>query len=145
MIVYFDTNVLVAASVRAHPHHGPASHLLHAARSGQVKGCVSTHGLAEFYSVLTRTLFKPRIQPSDAGRFVDDNILPWCELIPLGADDYKEVLRSSVSRGLVGGAIFDMLHLRAAGKANCDRIYTFNIREFQSLAPPELASKIVVP
>ncbi len=38
-----------------------------------VRVCISTHGLAEFYSVLTRAPFTPRIHPTEAGRFLDDD------------------------------------------------------------------------
>jgi predicted nucleic acid-binding protein len=50
---YLDTNVLIAASVREHKHHVQAFDLVKAVKDGGVKGCISTHGLAEFYSVIT--------------------------------------------------------------------------------------------
>jgi hypothetical protein len=35
--------------------------------------------------------------------------------------------------------------LRCAQKADCDRIYTFNVKDFRSLAPAGLAEKIAAP
>jgi predicted nucleic acid-binding protein len=142
---YLDTNILVAASIEDHQHHTQAFHLIKAAKDGAVKGCISTHGLAEYYSVITRTPFTPRVHPAEAGRFLDDNILPYFELVALSVGDYKAVLRWCANAGLIGGGIFDALHLRSAQKANCDRIYTFNLKEFRSLAPAELIDKIASP
>ena len=145
MKVYLDTNILVAASVQEHPHHEQSFDLVRAVKKGAVEGFITTHGLAEFYSVLTRAPFTPRIHPAEAGRILGDNILPYFELIALSAKDYKAVLRASTNAGLIGGTVFDVLHLHGARKAGCDRIYTFNVKEFRSLAPADFAAKIAAP
>jgi predicted nucleic acid-binding protein len=143
--IYLDTNVLVAASVQGHQHHVQSFDLLSAVKDGTFQGCISTHGLAEFYSVLTRAPFTPRVHPIEAGQFLDDNILPYFELVTLSADDYKAILRSCSIAGLIGGVVFDALHLHSAQKAGCDRIYTFNVKDFRSLAQPDSAAKITAP
>jgi predicted nucleic acid-binding protein len=143
--VYLDTNILIAASVQEHQHHVQSFDLVKAVKEGSIEGCIGTHGLAEFYSVLTRAPFTPRVHPTEAGRFLDDNIFPYFELIALSADDYKAVLRSSTNAGLIGGVVFDALHLHSAQKAGCDRIYTFNVKDFRFLAPAGLADKIAAP
>ena len=112
---------------------------------GTVEGCISTHGLAEYYSVITRAPFTPLVHPSEAGRFLDENVLPYFELIPLSVDDHKAVLRSCTAAGLIGGIVYDKLNLYAAEKAGCDRIYTFKVKDFRALAFPELAAKISAP
>ena len=145
MRVYLDTNVLVAASVEQHQHHLQSFDLVKAVKEGTIEGCISTHGLAEFYSVLTRAPFTPRVHPTEAGRFLDDNVLPYFELIALSASDYKAVLRSCASAGLIGGVVFDALHLHSAQKAGCDRIYTFNVKDFRFLAPSDLADRVAAP
>jgi predicted nucleic acid-binding protein len=142
---YLDTNVLVAASIQEHRHHVQAFDLVKRVKEGALQGCISTHGLAEFYSVLTRAPFTPRVHPSEAGRFLDDNVLPYFELTALSVNDYKAVLRSCSAAGLIGGMVFDALHLHSAQKAGCDRIYTFNVRDFRALAPSGLAGKIGAP
>ena len=145
MRVYLDTNVLVAASVQEHQHHLQSFDLVKAVKEGTFEGCISTHGLAEFYSVLTRAPFTPRVHPAEAGRFLNDNILPYFELIALSAEDYKAVLRSCASAGLIGGVVFDALHVHSAQKSGCDRIYTFNVKDFRFLAPADLVDKITAP
>ena len=145
MKIYLDTNVLVAASIQEHQHHLQSFDLVKAVKEGAYEGCISTHGLAEFYSVLTRAPFTPRVHPAEVGRILDDNILPYFELISLSAGDYKAVLRSSTNAGLIGGVVFDALHLHSAQKAGCDRIYTFNVKDFRSLATADLADKVAAP
>jgi predicted nucleic acid-binding protein len=142
---YLDTNVLVAASVSDHPHHGKSFDLLKAIRDRAITGCVSTHGLAEFYSVITRAPFRPRVHPAEAGRLLDENILPWFGLVELSPGDYRATLKSCSEVGLAGGIVFDALHVCAAKKAACDYIYTFNVRDFRAIAPEELKSRIATP
>ena len=145
MKVYVDTNILVAASVQDHQHHAPAFELVRKIKEGRIQGCISAHGLAEFYSVLTRAPFSPRVHPAEAGRFLEDNILPHFELVTLSAHVYKTVLKASARAGLVGGVVFDALHLHCAQKAACDRIYTFNVKDFRAVAPHDLQHNITAP
>lgn len=145
MRAYLDTNILVAASVQGHPHHSPAFALVESVKTGSIRGCVSTHGLAEYYSVLTRAPFSPRVHPADAGRFLEENVLPWFDVVEILTDDYCAVLRSCAVGGLIGGIVFDALHLHCARKSECDRIYTFNVRDFRAIAPKDLEDKITAP
>jgi len=108
--VYVDTNILVAASVQEHQHHAQAFELVRKIKEGALQGYIITHGLAEFYSVLTRAPFSPRVHPAEAGRFLEDNILPHFELVALSPHDYKAVLSICAKAGLVGGVVFDALH-----------------------------------
>ena len=64
-------------------------------KEGALQGYIITHGLAEFYSVLTRAPFSPRVHPAEAGRFLEDNILPHFELVALSPHDYKAVLSTA--------------------------------------------------
>jgi hypothetical protein len=102
-------------------------------------------GLAEFYSVLTRAPFTPRVHRAEAGRFLGDNILPYLELIALASKDYKDVLPSCADAGSIGGVVFDALHLRCAQKGGCDRIYSLKVKDFRSLARPILPIKLPRP
>ena len=59
--------------------------------------------------------------------------------------DYKIVLRSCALAGLIGGIVFDCLHLHCSQKAKCDRVYTFNVKDFRALAPSGFTNKIASP
>jgi predicted nucleic acid-binding protein len=55
----FDTSVLVAAMVEAHPNHTAALPWLQRAKPGLVTGLVAAHSLAELYAVLTTLPIQP--------------------------------------------------------------------------------------
>jgi hypothetical protein len=46
-------------------------------------------------------------------------------------------MRMTASRGLDGTAIRDALGLIGAHKAECEKLLTFNLRNFRSLAPED--------
>ena len=85
MKAYFDTTVLVAASVESHPHHAQALSTLLAVHNKTVTGCVSGRGLSELYAVLTRARFTPPIYPLEAWTIISANVLRNFEIITLTA------------------------------------------------------------
>lgn len=142
---YFDTSVLVPAAVTKHPHNGPALAVLEELVSRKHRGVISAHSLTEVYSVLTRTPFKPPLYPSEAWQIIEQMILSYMELVTLTAKEYREVVLRCAASGWAGGKVHDAVHLRCAQKADCDRIYTFNVKDFRALAPDGLAEKIAAP
>jgi predicted nucleic acid-binding protein len=72
-------------------------------------------------------------------------VLPRMELVTLAAKEYKEVVHECAVGGWAGGRIHDAVHLRCAQKASADRIYTFNVKDFRSLASSSLADRIAAP
>ncbi len=142
---YFDTSVLVPAAVTRHPHNAPALAVLEELVSRKHRGFISAHSLTEFYSVLTRTPFKPPLYPSEAWQIIEQMVLPNMELVTLTAKEYKEVVHECAVGGWAGGRIHDAVHLRCAQKVNADRIYTFNVKDFRSLASGGLAERIAAP
>ena len=142
---YFDTSVLVPAAVARHPHNAPALAVLEELVNRKHHGYISAHSLTEVYSVLTRTPFKPPLYPSEAWQIIEGMILPHMELVILTPKEYQDVVRHCAVNGWVRGRIHDVVHLRCAQKAECDRIYTFNVKDFRALAPSELAERISAP
>jgi predicted nucleic acid-binding protein len=96
---------------------------------------ISTHGLAEVFAVLTGTPFPSRLSPAEAWQILQENVLQLFEVQSLSRADYTDVLRKCAAQGLSGGPVFDAIHLHAARKANCARIYTFNVDDFRRVAP----------
>lgn len=66
---------------------------------------------------------------------IEQNILPLFEIEELGMADYSSLLRGLASDGLAGGQVYDAVHLQAARKAKCSKIYTFNVSDFRRIAP----------
>ncbi len=145
MKLYYDTSVAVACCVEGHPHHAAASAAFERLARDKHTGVISAHGLAEVYSVLTRTPFTPPVFPNEAWRLVEHNLLPLLSLATLRADEYRRALEECADRGWAGGRVYDLLHLKCAAKEKCDRIFTFNVRHFRELAPKELADRICSP
>jgi predicted nucleic acid-binding protein len=142
---YFDISVPVPAAVLTHPHNGPALAILEELVKQKHQGFVSAHSLTEFYPVLTRTPFKPPIYPSEAWDIIGDMVLPHMQLVTLTAKEHQDVVRDCAANGWAGGKIHDAVHLRCAQKAECDRVYTFNVKDFRSLASSILFAKISSP
>jgi predicted nucleic acid-binding protein len=144
MKAYFDTTVLVAASVASHPHHTQAVTAVRAVANKKVTGYVSGHGLCELYAVLTRTPFHPPVHPMEAWKIISENVLAHFEILTLSAGMYRAILQEYAEKGWIGGRIYDALHLRCAKKAACERIYTFDLKHFCELAP-DLRNRICAP
>ena len=144
MKIYIDTNIVVADAVDNHPHNANAASLF---REIQVRGwtpVISTHGLAEVYSILTGAPFYPRISPAVAWQIIEENILASFEIEPLIRSDYTKIVRECAISGCIGGRVYDAIHVHAARKAKCERIYTFNVQDFRQIAP-DLVDRIMAP
>jgi predicted nucleic acid-binding protein len=135
MKVYFDTAILVAASVSDHPHHSQGIAALRMVRNKEIVGHVSGHSLAEVCAVLTRTPFTPPVYPAEAWKLLSENIIPFFEIVALTPAIYRETIQECSESGWTGDRIYDALHIHCAKNAGCDLIYTFNVRHFRQLAP----------
>ncbi len=143
MKVLFDTSILVAAFEVSHPRHGVCLPWLQRVQKKEIDGYLSTHTLAELYSVLTRLPVRPSISPAIAQRLIDQN-LHLFEAIPLTADDYQQAIVCMVRLNLTGGGIFDALIAQAALKAEVDILLTLNPNHFNRLGQ-DLAQRVQVP
>jgi len=128
----FDTSVIIAALLPKHPSHMPCFLKLQAAELSQIQGCLSTHSLAEIYSVMTRIPSQPRVSPKEA-QLLLESCLRFLKVISLEAADYQIAIAQMVACGLPGGAIFDALIAQAAIKASADRLFTLNPGHFTRL------------
>lgn len=144
MRVFFDTNVLVAASEQTHPHHGPAFQALSRVATKKDEGCMSVHSIAETYAALTRLPVQPRIHPAEAARMIADNIVPNFQMMPISRKDYLEALKTVADGGWSGAKIYDALILGCAARSGAERIYTFNLADFKQLGP-NLIDRICAP
>ena len=145
MDIFFDTTVLVAASVQSHPHYAQARAALLRVTAGQDKGFMGLHSIAEVFAALTRLPVQPRIHPVEAARIVTENILPHFEFLSIGKEDYMEALNTMASGGWISAKIYDVLLLHCAARCAVERIYTFNLGDFRQLAPIGQQEKICAP
>ncbi|MDV2995423.1 MAG: tRNA(fMet)-specific endonuclease VapC [Chroococcidiopsis sp. SAG 2025] len=143
MRVLFDTSVLVAAILVSHPQHPACFARLKAAESRQVLGFVSTHSLAEIYSVMTRLPVQPRITPHQAQSAIAD-VSQYLEIVPLLSDEYLAAIAQMVAINVPGGGIFDALIAQAALKAHVNILLTLNPNHFTRLGNA-IANLVQVP
>ena len=143
MKVLYDTSVLIAALLVNHPNHCLALPKLEMAQRHEVHGYVSTHTLAELYSVMTRLPEPLRVSPDEALSAIAD-LLKYIEAVPLQAKDYEVAISQMAALKLSGGGVFDALIARAAVKANVDCLLTLNPKDFIRLGEA-IAALVQVP
>jgi predicted nucleic acid-binding protein len=97
--------------------------------------CTSAHALAECYATLTALPLRRRISGPEALRLIEVNFIQRLKVISLTQGDYLKALRLVAGLGRTSGQIYDALHLTAAKKEGCERLYTYNHRHFQGLDP----------
>jgi predicted nucleic acid-binding protein len=144
MKVLFDTSVLIAAIVEAHPMHSHAFPWLKRAKLLEFEMLVASHTLAELYAVLTTLPVSPRIAPDIAKRLINKNIEATAKIISLSSHDYIRIIENLADSGLSGGVIYDALIVKAAQKSGADKILTFNIDDFKRVWP-EGETHLLVP
>lgn len=106
----FDTSAAVALLIRSHTAHAPVRR--HAAGRDLV---LTSHSLAETYSVLTRLPGDARVSPADAVRLLEANFGP---ALPVPASEVSGLPAVLAPLGIAGGAVYDALvglAARAAG------------------------------
>jgi predicted nucleic acid-binding protein len=141
--ILFDTSVIVAASLSQHPSHTPCFAQLQQAKARQYQGYLSTHSLAEIYSVLTRMPSQPKLSPQNVQSLIDRN-LQFLTPITLETADYQAAIAQMTALNLPGGGIYDALIARAAAKVTADRLMTLNPKHFTRL-DPAIAQIVFVP
>jgi predicted nucleic acid-binding protein len=140
-VILLDTSVLVAIAQVTHSHHRPSLELWNGL--GQRKTVVSTHTLAETYATLTAMTPSLRLTPQ-AALLTIDAFLNRLTPVSLSFEEYMETLKRTAALGHTSGMIYDALHLACARKVDAQQIFTWNVRNFRSLAP-DLASRITTP
>jgi len=133
--VLFDTSVLVAALVEAHPMHQRALPWMQRAKAGEITMVVTSHSVAKLYAVLTALPVQPRITAALAWQLIHENIARAATMIALSWGDYRAVIKQLPRGGIVGGVIYDALIVRAAQKARAARLVTLNPTDFQRVWP----------
>lgn len=130
--VLFDTSVIIAALLPKHPNHISCFAQLQSAELNQTQGYLSTHSLAEVYSVMTRMPSQPRISPQAAQSLLE-RCLQYLESVSLETGDYQAALAQMAALNLPGGGIFDALIAQAALKVSADQLLTLNPNHFTRL------------
>ena len=73
-----------------------------------------------------------------------EELAPRFTMVALTAQEYLSAIETAAHLRIAGVTIYDALLLKCARKVNAERIYTWNLRHFQLIAP-DLAERIVTP
>jgi predicted nucleic acid-binding protein len=145
MKILLDTSVLVASVLEKHPFHAPAFAVLDRVQSGKDEGFIAAHSLAEMYSTLTKLPVPFRHSPEQALLSIEENVLKHFKISVLTGHDYIALIREAALTGIQGGAVYDAVLLRSAGKMELDRIYTLNLKHFEAVARQEQRRLLCAP
>lgn len=135
MRVMFDTSVLVPSLAQNHPRHVQAVGWLDAVTDGRLVLVLTSHALAETYSVLTSIPLKPRLSPKTVWTALSMSVVNCATFVDLERRDYAAVIERLVASGVGGGLIYDGLIARAAERAGVDQLVTFNTSHFEMVWP----------
>jgi predicted nucleic acid-binding protein len=145
MKVFLDTNILIAASVRQHPHFIRADAVFNNCMKGKFKAVIHAHSLLEFHSAATRLPKGLAMHPDQVTQILEQGILPFVECMTLSPQKIINTQKLAGAMGIVGGVIYDLYLLQAAIASKADKIFTFNLKHFQSLAPEDFRDRITAP
>jgi predicted nucleic acid-binding protein len=142
--VLFDTNIIVAPLSEAHEVYDRCKPWFDRAQIDRtIEGLISTHSLAECYSILTRLPPPYLISPATVDRLLTENLTQFTR-VSLTAEDYQAAIKKVVQLSISGGGIYDALIAQAALKANVDALLTFNFKHFIRLGI-EVAQLVQIP
>ena len=142
MKVFLDTSVLVASVVQNHESHARAYGILDRVQTGKNEGFVAAHSLAEMYAVLTRLPALLRHTPEQALLSIEENVVKHFKIATLIGSDYIVLIREAALSGIQGGTIYDALLLRCAAKTGVEKVFTLNLKHFQTIAPKNIGLQI---
>jgi predicted nucleic acid-binding protein len=145
MKVFLDTNVLVASVVQGHESHARAFAVLDRVQSKKDEGAISAHSLAEMYAILTKLPPPKRHSPEQALLSIEENVVKHFKISSLTGSECIALIREAALSGVRGATIYDAVLLKCAEKAEPEKIFTFNLRHFQNVAPKNIGSQIVAP
>ena len=135
MKTLFDTSLIVAALVDAHPMHERAFPWVKRSKAKEFELIVAGHTLAELYAVLSTLPIKPRISPSVTWRLIHENIESTAKIVSLTPTEYVSIIKRMSNSGMVGGTIYDALIAKVAQKSRVERLITLNIEHFKRVWP----------
>jgi len=133
---FFDTSALVPAVTEQLANHTAAHARFVRELKREPRPCCSTHTLAECYATLTALPLPKRISGAEAARLIEANFVNRLEIVDLTAEDYQAAIRLCADLDRASGQIYDALHLTAAVKSECARLFTYNLKHFSGLTLP---------
>lgn len=140
--ILFDTSALIALYIHNHPNHENClNYFLDQGKKG-ANFFLCSHSAAEFYRNITSGRKYLSYTPSQAHKLINQAINIYFEPVTLDYSDYVKVIEIMKKLSLHGAVVYDGLIARAAEKAECKQIVTYNVQDFQRIWPLTSANLI---
>ncbi len=131
---FLDTSVLLAGLVEMGDGSAAAISILDAVAGGAVpRPLTAWHCCLEFYSVATRLPAGLRLEPEQARRLLEEEVLRRFEVCDLPAAARSGFLADAAGERVSGGRVYDAHIAEAARLAGADVVVTDNRRHFVTL------------
>lgn len=130
-----DTSWMVALVCAWHEHHPRALLIVQSRLSGGERLFLAAPAIAEAYAVLTRLPPPHRLSAKDAWSLLSQNFQRRGKTVSLDAAEYWSAIEEAQGRGIAGGRFYDFLIGCCARKCQAKTILTFNVEDFQAIAP----------
>jgi len=138
-----DTSVIVAALLSWHERHEDAFRALEALLASNDGIVLPAPALVEAYSVMTRLPPPHRLAPKDAFALLEESFRGAATVVQLTPEEVWLFLQNLAEAGVHGGQTYDGQIVACAARQGAQEILTLNPRDFERLAPPELAVRSV--
>lgn len=131
---FFDTSILLAGLIQLGPASEFPQKVMDAVAEGAVrKPHTAWHCCLEFYAVSTRLPEEFRLEPEDALRLIQEELIARFQIHQLPNQMRKAFFEFAVRDRVVGGRIYDSHIAEIARAAKVDLVVTENQRDFVSL------------
>ena len=131
---FFDTSVLLAGLIEMGDTSVAADAILDAVAAGSIRGASTAwHCCLEFYSVATRLPAGLRLEPSQASRLIEQEILGRFEVHELPGSARSRFLAEAAGDRVSGGRVYDAHIAEIARLAGARVVVTDNRRHFVPL------------
>jgi len=127
--------VLLAGLIDLGPASAPAQRIMTAVATGNLRRVhTAWHCCLEFYAVATRLPEEIRLNPRDAWRLIDEELLERLTVHQLLADQQRPFIGVAAEERIVGGRIYDAHIAEIARRSRAEVVVTDNVRHFTGLA-----------
>ena len=134
-LAFLDTSILIAGLIEIGEASTLPQRIMTALAEGHLPRAVTAwHCCLEFYSVATRLPEEFRLDPEDALRLLEEEIVARLEIRELPERAREPFLRVLGHERIVGGRVYDAHIAEIARLSGCQVVVTDNRRHFASLA-----------
>lgn len=131
---FFDTSILIAGLIEIGEASTFPQRIMTSVAEGHLPRTVTAwHCCLEFYSVATRLPEEFRLDPEDAVRLLEEEIMSRLEIRELPERARNAFVSGLESERIVGGRVYDAHIAETARLSGCHAVVTDNRRHFASL------------